>query len=65
MNKFGDTSLAEFKEMESLVHQTIWFGGSESHTFNKLESIAMSEYPQTPVLGKTFLNFRQVHRERK
>lgn len=51
VNKFGDTSLAEFKEMESLVHQTIWFGGSESHTFNKLESIAMSEYPQTPVLG--------------
>jgi len=51
VNKFGDTSLADFKVMESLVHQTIWFGGSESHTFNKLEAIAMSEYPQTPVLG--------------
>ena len=35
-----------------LVQQTIWFGGSESHTFNRLEEIAMSEYPVTPVLGR-------------
>ena len=29
----------------------VWVGGSESHLFNKLESIAMSELPRTPVLG--------------
>ncbi|XP_074606134.1 DNA polymerase subunit gamma-1-like [Acropora palmata] len=28
-----------------------WCGGSESHMFNKLESIAQSEEPRTPVLG--------------
>ncbi|KAK8774316.1 hypothetical protein V5799_011152 [Amblyomma americanum] len=29
----------------------IWSGGSESHMFNKLESIANSKLPKTPVLG--------------
>lgn len=29
----------------------IWKGGSESHMFNKLEDIALSEQPRTPVLG--------------
>jgi hypothetical protein len=38
-----------------LVQQTVWFGGSESHTFNRLEEIAMSEFPQTPVLGRSTL----------
>lgn len=28
-----------------------WVGGSESHMFNKLESIALSDLPRTPVLG--------------
>ncbi|XP_013783947.1 DNA polymerase subunit gamma-1-like isoform X2 [Limulus polyphemus] len=28
----------------------IWVGGSESHMFNKLEEIAQSQQPQTPVL---------------
>lgn len=28
-----------------------WMGGTESEMFNKLESIAMSDTPQTPVLG--------------
>ncbi len=29
----------------------IWDGGSESHMFNKLEEIARSELPETPVLN--------------
>ena len=28
-----------------------WEGGSESHMFNKLEEIALSDQPRTPVLG--------------
>ena len=49
--KFGETSQSDFDVLNSLVQQTIWFGGSESHTFNKLEEIAMSTFPKTPVLG--------------
>ncbi|XP_075555319.1 DNA polymerase gamma, catalytic subunit tam [Dermacentor variabilis] len=29
----------------------VWSGGSESHMFNKLEAIANSKVPKTPVLG--------------
>jgi hypothetical protein len=48
----------------------VWFGGSESHTFNRLEEIAMSEFPVTPVLGRElslpyyFLRFRTVRRNK-
>ena len=28
-----------------------WYGGTESHMFNMLESIALSPRPETPVLG--------------
>jgi len=42
---------ASYDTRESLVHQTIWSGGSESHTFNQLEALAMSDKPATPVLG--------------
>ncbi|CAH2274241.1 DNA polymerase subunit gamma-1 isoform X1 [Pelobates cultripes] len=34
-----------------LVKRKIWTGGTESEMFNKLESIAMSSSPRTPVLG--------------
>lgn len=34
-----------------VVHQRVWAGGTESEMFNKLESIAMSTSPCTPVLG--------------
>ena len=34
-----------------LCSDRLWVGGSESHLFNKLESIAMSDLPKTPVLG--------------
>jgi len=41
----------DYDTRESLVKQVVWSGGSESHTFNRLEEIAMSRYPKTPVLG--------------
>ncbi|XP_051690182.2 DNA polymerase subunit gamma-1 isoform X2 [Oryctolagus cuniculus] len=34
-----------------VVAERAWMGGTESEMFNKLESIAMSETPCTPVLG--------------
>lgn len=38
---------------DQLLQKTVkkWVGGSESHMFNKLEEIARSEQPITPVLG--------------
>ena len=41
---------SDYDTRESLVEQVMWSGGSESHTFNRLEEIAMSRYPATPVL---------------
>lgn len=34
-----------------MVQHRVWAGGTESEMFNKLESIALSPSPQTPVLG--------------
>ena len=34
-----------------LSKKTIWRGGSESHTFNRLEEIALNWNAMTPVLG--------------
>ncbi|XP_005077842.1 DNA polymerase subunit gamma-1 isoform X1 [Mesocricetus auratus] len=34
-----------------VVSERAWTGGTESEMFNKLESIAMSDTPRTPVLG--------------
>lgn len=34
-----------------MVAERAWTGGTESEMFNKLESIATSERPCTPVLG--------------
>ena len=53
-----NSSVASYETRESLVHQTIWTGGSESHTFNQLEALAMSDKPATPVLGA---GITQVH----
>ncbi|XP_068814260.1 DNA polymerase subunit gamma-1 [Struthio camelus] len=39
------------KKKWDVVHQRVWAGGTESEMFNKLESIALSASPQTPVLG--------------
>ncbi|XP_071610428.1 DNA polymerase subunit gamma-1 [Heliangelus exortis] len=35
----------------NVVQHRVWAGGTESEMFNKLESIALSPSPQTPVLG--------------
>ena len=45
---------SDYGVLSSLVQQNVWYGGSESHTFNRLEEIAMSDYPRTPVLGRLF-----------
>ncbi|NXD61553.1 DPOG1 polymerase, partial [Eolophus roseicapillus] len=39
------------KKKWNVVEQRVWAGGTESEMFNKLESIALSPSPQTPVLG--------------
>lgn len=39
------------KRKWNLTGQRVWTGGTESEMFNKLESIAHSEEPATPVLG--------------
>ncbi|NXK73819.1 DPOG1 polymerase, partial [Amazona guildingii] len=39
------------KKKWNVVEQRVWAGGTESEMFNKLESIALSASPQTPVLG--------------
>ncbi|ELT96390.1 hypothetical protein CAPTEDRAFT_18002 [Capitella teleta] len=38
---------------DSDYKEALWSGGSESHMFNQLESIAQSDVPRTPVLGCT------------
>ncbi|NXN91843.1 DPOG1 polymerase, partial [Rhinopomastus cyanomelas] len=39
------------KKKWNVVEHRMWAGGTESEMFNKLESIALSPSPQTPVLG--------------
>ncbi|XP_057693196.1 DNA polymerase subunit gamma-1 isoform X2 [Corythoichthys intestinalis] len=59
----GSVSLQELRKISRLASQSsrrrkwdlvgkrMWFGGTESDMFNKLESIAHSPQPATPVLG--------------
>ncbi|TRY87252.1 hypothetical protein DNTS_031755 [Danionella cerebrum] len=58
----GTVSLQELKKISqelyrrgkkrwNLVADRVWTDGTESHMFNKLESIAHSKTPATPVLG--------------
>ena len=56
-----NNAVASYDTKESLVHQTIWSGGSESHTFNQLEALAMSDKPATPVLGAGITQVVQGH----
>ena len=46
----GRTGKSEMETKDSLMERVVWSGGSESATFNRLEEIAMSLYPVTPVL---------------
>jgi DNA polymerase gamma 1 len=47
-----DSSLKRLANLptDELVERRMWDGGTESHMFNKLEEIAQSDSPQTPVL---------------
>lgn len=45
----GKTSVVKLPETDEKVK--IWYGGSESVVFNRLESIAEQDDPKTPVLG--------------
>lgn len=45
----GNTSFFKFPETEEKVK--VWYGGSESVVFNRLEHIAEQDNPKTPVLG--------------
>lgn len=37
--------------LEELTERRLWVGGTESYMFNKLEEIAQSECPETPILN--------------
>lgn len=43
--------LSSRRKKWDLVEKRLWSGGTESDMFNKLESIAHSAQPATPVLG--------------
>uniref|UniRef100_A0A8C8FD67 DNA polymerase subunit gamma-1 n=1 Tax=Oncorhynchus tshawytscha TaxID=74940 RepID=A0A8C8FD67_ONCTS len=45
------TRLASQRRKWEVAGQRLWAGGTESEMFNKLESIALSAQPATPVLG--------------
>ena len=45
-----DSIKCDYGTKESLVDRVVWKGGSESSTFNRLEEIAMTNFPSTPVL---------------
>lgn len=47
-----DIKLAHLAKLpvEDLTERRMWSGGTESHMFNKLEEIAQSQAPETPVL---------------
>ena len=34
-----------------LIDKKVWVDGTESHTFNELENIALSKHARTPILG--------------
>ena len=34
-----------------LIAKKVWVDGTESHTFNELENIALSKHARTPILG--------------
>ncbi|KAG8440656.1 hypothetical protein GDO86_006413 [Hymenochirus boettgeri] len=51
VKKIQRESLKKSRRKWNLVSHRIWTGGTESEMFNKLENIAMSPLPRTPVLG--------------
>ncbi|KAM3927414.1 DNA polymerase subunit gamma-1 isoform 2-T2 [Leptodactylus fuscus] len=51
VRKIQKQASANSRRKWNLISRKIWTGGTESQMFNKLESIAMSPTPSTPVLG--------------
>ncbi|KAE8618200.1 hypothetical protein XENTR_v10009308 [Xenopus tropicalis] len=51
LRKIQKEASAKSRRKWNLVSRRIWTGGTESQMFNKLETIAMSPSPKTPVLG--------------
>ncbi|XP_040198347.1 DNA polymerase subunit gamma-1 [Rana temporaria] len=51
VRKIQKQALMKSRRKWNLISRKIWTGGTESEMFNKLESIAMSPEPSTPVLG--------------
>ena len=47
--KIGWDTITSYKDKMS--KKSLWLNGSESHTFNKLEDIALNRKTQTPILG--------------
>nr|CAG4646028.1 EOG090X00SQ [Macrothrix elegans] len=48
--KIGGFKQLKNSTNDALIDGRMWIGGTESHMFNKLEEIALSESPETPVL---------------
>lgn len=44
------TESVDKEQVENVAVKRVWKNGSESEMFNKLEEIARSQYPRTPVL---------------
>ncbi|XP_023224384.1 DNA polymerase subunit gamma-1-like [Centruroides sculpturatus] len=51
VNEFEDDNDEQDTILTNKFKKRKWIGGSESHMFNKLEEIAQSSEPRTPVLG--------------
>ncbi|XP_067132556.1 DNA polymerase subunit gamma-1 isoform X1 [Centruroides vittatus] len=51
VNEFEDDNDEQDIILRNKFKKRKWIGGSESHMFNKLEEIAQSSEPRTPVLG--------------
>jgi DNA polymerase gamma 1 len=46
----SDSKAVWMDMVKQLTSRSVWHGGAESHTFNRLEAIALDWQPKTPVL---------------
>ena len=47
-----DNTIEEWRDaVNAVTSGSVWEGGTESHSFNRLEAIALGWAPETPVLG--------------
>ena len=48
----NNNNIEEWREaVNAVTSGSVWEGGTESHSFNRLEAIALGWAPETPVLG--------------